>query len=207
MRRNFPWRRRKASLYEQVVSEILLQRTRAETVAAFWPQFIQRFPSWQALACSSVDRIEYVLRPIGLSRQRAPRLRGLGLEMAKRRGQFSSNRQAIEELPGVGQYVANAIFTFAHGKAQPMLDTNMARVIERVFGTRKLADIRYDPYLQALAQAVVNHARGVEMNWAVLDFAALICTIRNPKCHECPLARQCRHIRRGRLNGARAVSS
>src|ERR1700738_4608788 len=75
--RSFPWRFVEASHYHQIVSEVLLQRTKAETVAAFWPTFISRFPSWEALAASSVSEVEEVLRPIGLAKQRAPRLHGL----------------------------------------------------------------------------------------------------------------------------------
>ncbi len=205
--RKFPWREKEASLYHKIVSEVLLQRTRAETVGEFWRTFIERFPSWEALADSSVEEIERVLRPIGLSKQRAPRLFALARTLKESSGRFSESREHIEELPGVGQYIANAIFTFAHDTPEPLLDTNMARVIERHFGARKLADIRYDPYLQSLSRTIVNTHGGGYVNWAMLDFAASICTIREPHCTDCPLAVSCAFASRaGIARGTRSRS-
>src|ERR1700733_8186315 len=127
--RDFPWRSRRASLYERILSEILLQRTRAETVAAFWPLFITRFPSWNVIAGSTRQEIQEVLKPLGLSAQRAPRLHSLATILAKSNGCFPRDRILLEEMPGVGQYIANAIMTFAHQLPHPLLDTNMARVV------------------------------------------------------------------------------
>jgi A/G-specific adenine glycosylase len=203
--RKFPWRDKDASLYHKIVSEVLLQRTRAETVAVFWKIFVVRFPDWASLADSSIDEIERVLQPIGLSKQRAPRLFALAKALKATNGKFSEKREHIEELPGVGQYIANAIFTFAHDIPEPLLDTNMARVVERYFGARKLADIRYDPYLQSISRVVVNSRKGVYLNWAVLDLAAAICTIREPHCAECPLAVSCTFAARAKIGSGRGT--
>ena len=102
-----------------------------------------------------------------------------------------SKRIDIEELPGVGQYIANAILLFCHGEAQPLLDAGMARVLERVFGSRKLADIRHDPYLQGLAFEIVQCEKAREINWAILDLAATTCLVRKPRCDECPIFSMC----------------
>ena len=114
--------------------------------------------------------------------------------MAKRGGRFPRTRGEIEELPGVGQYIANAILMFCQDEPQPLLDVNMARVLERFFGSRKLADIRYDPYLQKLAREVLPRKRYKEFNWAILDFASLICKARKPLCLKCPLEIRCRYF-------------
>lgn len=201
--RHFPWRNPSASRYALVVSEILLQRTRAETVADFFPHFVKRFPGWNQLALATEEELRAFLEPIGLWRRRSASLRALAAEMRARRGHFPSTREELEKLPGVGQYVASAAMVFCHGKREPLLDVNMARVLERCFSPRTLVDIRYDPWLQALARAVVNHARAHEINWAVLDLAATICTIRNPRCEMCPLKSICRFARaRYRRDGA-----
>lgn len=194
-RRIFPWRQRRASLYQQIVSEILLQRTRAETVAAFWPTFIKRYPSWERLARSTIAEIRLELQPLGLSRQRAPRLHSLAKLMAARRGRFPNDRVEIEALPAVGQYVANAILLFASEERQPLLDTNMARVLERFFGARKLVDIRYDPFLQEVSRIVVNSNQCANLNWAILDLAAAICRPRHPCVLRCPLKERCKYAR------------
>ena len=190
--RKFPWRARSATRYVQVISEVLLQRTRAETVANFFPRFIERFPGWKHLAAASDDDLRACLAPIGLWRRRADSLRALGSEMHARGGRFPTGREEIEKLPGVGQYIASAILLF-HRSREPLLDVNMARVLERCFAPRKLVDIRYDPWLQELAHRVVDHAQAVEINWAILDLAAPACSVRKPRCDVCPLHKCCRY--------------
>jgi A/G-specific adenine glycosylase len=198
--RSFPWRNPSASRYAQVVSEILLQRTRAETVAEFSPRFIKRFPGWNHLALATEKELRTFLEPIGLWRRRAASLRALAKEMQSRKGRFPATREEIESLPGVGQYVASAAMVFCHGAREPLLDVNMARVLERCFAPRKLVDIRYDPWLQALARAVINDRSAREINWAVLDLAATVCTIRNPRRAACPLQACCRSAVNGRCS-------
>ncbi len=189
--RQFPWRKPSVPVYKLVVTEALLQRTRAETVASFYPEFFKRFRSWVQLAAVSEAALGLHLRPIGLWKRRAATLSGLAQVMASRRGRFSRVRANVEELPGVGQYVANSIFLFAHSRPEALLDGNMARVLERYFGPRRLADIRYDPYLQKLARAVIDGTRPREANWAILDLASVVCKQRTPLCSKCPLRLTC----------------
>ena len=96
----------------------------------------------------------------------------------------------------VGQYIASAVLLFCHDQPEPLLDVNMARVLERYFGPREFADIRYDPYLQSLARKVVSCRRPAQMNWAILDLAALVCRTHSPRCGECPVAKGCRYRNR-----------
>lgn len=189
--RSFPWREQKASLYQLILAELLLQRTRAETVASFFDQFITRFPTWQSIASSTVEEIGELLKPVGLWRRRAKSLLALAKEMVARGGEFPRKRAEVEGLPGVGQYIANSILLFSAGKEEPLLDVNMARVLERLFGPRKLVDIRDDPHLQSISRAIVRGKRAASVNWAILDLAASVCTIRNPQCNACPLQRMC----------------
>lgn len=191
--RKFPWRARFATRYTLIVSEMLLQRTRAETVAKFFPRFVERFPGWNDLAAASDDELQTFLAPIGLWRRRAASLRALAREMQARGGRFPARRDEIQELPGVGQYIASAVLLFCRGGREPLLDVNMARVLERCFAPRKLVDIRYDPWLQMLARRVVDHKQAIEINWAVLDLAARNCSIRQPDCVACPLRQCCRY--------------
>lgn len=189
--RSFPWRTKSASKYQKVVSEVLLQRTRAETVSSTYQHFFSTFPSWKSIVIAPINKIEEKLKPIGLWKRRAASLKSLAIEMVKRNGRFPKSRKEIENLPGVGQYIANAVLMFCHGEAEPLLDTNMARVLERYFGPRELADIRYDPYLQDLSKKVVKGKNPHVTNWAILDFAALVCKIRSPLCGACQLASKC----------------
>jgi len=190
--RSFPWRNKSSSKYKLVIAEFLLQRTKAETVAAFFNTFISQYSSWKKLAEAPEVVIGEAIQPIGLWRRRASTLKRIGTAMHKRSGRFPRTRREIEALPGVGQYIANAIEVFCSNKRRPLLDVNMARVLERFFGPRKLADIRYDPYLQKLAHDVLPRKKIKEFNWAILDFGALVCKARSPACNNCPLAKKCK---------------
>lgn len=191
--RKFPWRKKNLSNYQKVISEVLLQRTKAETVSKFYPQFVEKYPSWKSLAGAKRNDIEQYLKPIGLYKQRSERLLNLAKEMAKRNGRFPKDREQLESIPFVGQYIANAILLLIHNEPQPLLDINMARLLERFFEPRKLADIRDDPFLQELARVVVQHEESKIINWAIIDFAALICK-KKPLCDECTLKDYCTYF-------------
>jgi A/G-specific adenine glycosylase len=189
--RRFPWRKQRATRYVQVVSEVLLQRTRAETVSAVFPLFLSRYSGWRELALASDGELAQTVRPLGLWRQRVTTLRNLGAAVSRMNGRFPNTRERLEKLPGVGQYIASAILNFSHQGMEPLLDCNMARVLERCFGARELADIRYDPWLQKLSRRVVNHESSKELNWAILDLAAVKCHPRDPACVSCPIRAVC----------------
>ena len=192
--RVFPWRDERLRSYQLIIAEVLLQRTRAETVAKFYNRFLTDFPDWKSLADANVADIARYLEPIGLYNQRAKRLKSLAVEMVKRYGVIPFDRQELESIPFFGQYLANAVELTVFNQRSPLLDVNMARVLERYFGKRKLADIRYDPYLQDLSYKVVDHPDSKNLNWAILDFAALICKAKTPLCNICFLAFKCNYF-------------
>ena len=192
--RHFPWRNKRLTQYQIIIAETLLQRTKAETVSKFYSQFIKDFPNWTSLAEADTSTIEQYLKPIGLYRQRAKRLKNLALEMVKRKGKLPRDRAELESIPFMGQYIANAVELIIYKQPSPLIDVNMSRLLERYFGKRKLADIRYDPYLQKLSYKVINHSSAKEINWAILDYAALICRAKNPKCNICKLRIGCNYF-------------
>lgn len=189
--RSFPWRRKFASNYELIISEIFLQRTKAETVSKFLLLFLNKYPSWERLGEATEEELVEILEPIGLSNQRGKRLYKLAQELKKRQYQFPIERNQVADLPMMGQYITNAFELYILKKKSPLLDVNMARLLERFFGERKMADIRHDPYLQTLAYRVVNVEKSKELNWAILDFASLVCKKQNPECRNCPLFSSC----------------
>ena len=190
--RVFPWRNEPISEYEIVIAELLLQRTRAETVAIYYDKFINQFPSWSYLHDASHTDLEQYLKPIGLWQRRASTLKTLAEEIVSKKNRLPDSKEEIALLPGIGQYITNAILLICRGHKVPLLDGNMARVLERFFGQRKLVDIRYDPYLQELSKQVVNCKDSKTINWAILDFAPLVCKINNPSCCVCPLSLKCK---------------
>ena len=193
--RMLPWRRPRQTVYRMIVSEVLLQRTRAEAVGELYSTFFGLYPSWASLARARRSDLVSILRPLGLWRRRVDVLIKLAKSIRKRNGRLPSSRREIEDLPGIGQYIANAIELIGFGTPRPLLDVNMARVLERYFGPRVLADIRYDPYLLDLAQRIVESDKSLSLNWAVLDLGAMVCTSRSPKCPNCPLHRGCKYAK------------
>ena len=189
--RSFPWREPGATTYEKIVVEVLLQRTTASAVSGMYRAFVETFPGWDALAAASVEELQELLKPLGLWRRRAVSLLGLARYAASEGGRFPTDPAAHAPIPAVGQYVSNAVMMFQHGKPSPLLDVNMARVIERFVRPRRLADIRHDPWLQAAARWFARGKGAEKANWAILDFAALVCKARTPACSACPVRARC----------------
>ena len=183
--RTFPWRRPDRTSYELVVAELLLQQTRAEQTAKCFAAIIDRCPDWDALASVPLPELEELLKPLGLHRRRSAALHALAQAVLSRGLPIRADQ--LETLPGIGQYMARAIAAQVSNEVVAPIDTNVARVLERVFGPRKLADIRYDPGLQELALNLVPRSGPGEYLVALLDFSAVVCRPRAPRCHECPL--------------------
>jgi A/G-specific adenine glycosylase len=120
--RHFPWRNKRLTQYQIIIAETLLQRTKAETVSKFYSQFIKDFPNWRNLAQVDTAIIEQYLKPIGLFRQRAKRLKNLALEMVKRKGKLPRDRAELESIPFMGQYIANAVELIINKQPSPLID-------------------------------------------------------------------------------------
>jgi len=194
--RSFRWRESDISQYRIVLTELMLQRTKADTVAKFEQLFFEKYQDWNSLFEATEKEISDSLVAIGLQNRRAATLKSLAQEMRKHTGKLPPNRKQLENLPGVGQYVANAIELLVFNIPRPLLDSNMARLLERFIRPRKLADIRFDPWLQRSSQFLIEQGDAATINWAVLDFAALVCKPRNPSCSQCPLSTECSYFSR-----------
>lgn len=192
--RSFPWRSDNATVYERVCVEVLLQRTRAETVAKLYGSFFDKYPDWSRLAAAPVLELEEVMKPIGLWRRRARSVSALAQYADEHGGSFPDNESELSLVPAVGQYVANAILLFQYGKPKPLIDVNMARFLERYIKPRRLADIRHDPWLQDACHWLVDCEDPVRVNWATLDHAAVTCRARNPLCSSCKLHARCNFV-------------
>ena len=178
--------------WQVLVVEILLQQTGAERIAAFVPAFLADFPSLHALAAINERTLAERLTPLGLQNRRAARLVALARVLLARDGRVPDSKPELESLPGVGPYVAAAYISTVLQEPEPMVDVNMARLIERLYGPRTLVDIRYDPHINSIAHRLIHlAARPREFNWAVLDLGAAHCKARSPSCVGCPLLEVC----------------
>ena len=189
------WRECGRTPYEVVVAEVLLQRTTAAGVARAYSGFVERYPSWDTLAHAPLADLEEVLRPLGLWRQRALAFQQLARSIEAGGGVVPRTRQELERLPGIGPYTASAVLAIVYGRAEPLLDVNMARLLGRFLGVPGPAGASPGRTLHALAHRLVRSTRSLEVNWAALDFGALVCRARRPLCPECPLLTRCGYAR------------
>lgn len=198
-RRDFPWRDESTSNYEIIISEVLLQRTKAETVAKFYPNFFGKYPGWISLSRATLEEFEQILKPLGLYKQRAKRLYKIASEFKLRNGELPANKNELQESSMASLYIANAYELFVFKKRKPLLDVNMSRLLNRYFNNEAGKDLRIDIVMQELANKVVNVRKTKELNWAILDFGALICTAINPKCDSCVLSKKCGFFNKVRI--------
>jgi A/G-specific adenine glycosylase len=193
--RTFPWREPGRTPYEVIVAEMLLQRTAATGVARTYAGFVERFPSWVALAQSPLEDLENALRPFGLWRRKALAFRHLARSIEEHGGVVPRTRAELERLRGIGPYTAGAVLAIVYGRAEPLLDVNMARLLVRFLGSSQGAEASPKRKLYALALRLVRGKSSLGVSWAALDFGALVCRARRPLCHECPLRARCQYAR------------
>lgn len=189
-KRDFPWRRWHDP-YRLLVVEILLRQTRADTVSEFLPGFLASYPDAASLVGAAEQDLAERLQPLGLFRQRARQLRDLAAALLDR-DLAGKSASEFKDLPGVGPYSA-AVVAAAIGTSAAAVDTNVARVICRVFAVKPShAEARKSTNVWATAERLVSAGGGrAAVTWAVLDLAASTCTVRRPRCGECPLRQVC----------------
>jgi A/G-specific adenine glycosylase len=189
--RDLPWRRTRAP-YRVLVSEIMLQQTQVERVIPKYREFLRAYPTLRALAAAPVEQVRRLWYPLGYN-ARPLRLHAIAREsVARYRGRLPDSAEALRALPGVGRYTAGAMLAFAFGRDTAVLDTNVRRVLTRVFlGPRRTARLRGDKPLWALAETLVPPGRGYDFNQALMDFGATWCTPRRPRCPRCSMRDFC----------------
>jgi len=190
-RRDLPWRRTRDA-YRVLVSEIMLQQTQVDRVVPKYHEFLERYPTFEDLARAPVGDVKRVWYPLGYN-VRPVNLHGIACEtVARYGGRLPDDAAALRRLRGIGRYTAGAVLAFAHGKDAAMVDTNVRRVLGRVFlGPRRLARLRGDRAIWDLAEALVPAGHAYDYNQGLMDFGATRCTARAPRCPGCPMARLC----------------
>jgi A/G-specific adenine glycosylase len=191
--RNFPWRRT-TDTYAIFVAEFLLQRTDAVTVTPTYNDFIACYPTIQDLASANIEEIANLLKPLGLF-FRADRIcQSARIILEKYNGKMPQSERELLELPGVGIYTARSICANAFGQPLAILDTNVARILERFFGLQGERVKSRCKLLWQAAEIVAPKKEVSRWNLTLLDFGALVCTAQKPKCDRCPLAKRCHYV-------------
>ncbi len=189
--RDLPWRNC-ADPYRVWLSEIMLQQTTVVAVKPYFERFLNRFPDAASLAAASEDEVLRLWEGLGYYR-RAHNLRKAAQQIVRNGTEFPSTVDELMRLPGIGRYTAGAIVSFAFNRPAPILEANTLRLYCRLLGFRD------DPRstggqrtLWALAEKLVPLKQPGEFNQALMDLGAIVCTPKEPQCHECPVATCCR---------------
>ncbi len=191
-KRDLPWRNT-SDPYYILVSEIMLQQTQVDRVIPKYEEFLQKYPTLDALANAPVEEVRQTWYPLGYN-IRPLRLRSIAREaVEKYGGRIPDDPDALQSLKGIGRYTVGAVLSFAFGHEAPILDTNVRRLLHRVFigeGDAKRYSVQKD--LWELSEALIPSGKGYEFNQALMDFGATVCTARKPVCLVCPLNDVCK---------------
>jgi A/G-specific adenine glycosylase len=183
-----PWRSTQDP-YAILVSEVMLQQTQVERVAPKYVEFLARFPTLQALAQATPAEVIRAWRPLGYN-LRAVHLHQFAAEVVNNHGgMVPRDPKALRQVKGIGPYTAAAVACFAFGQDLPVLDTNVRRVLGRLF--YGVAQAR-ERELQATAAEALPAGQGPAWNQALMDLVATVCTSRHPHCPLCPLTEDCK---------------
>lgn len=226
--RDLPWRFGRTTPWGVLVSEVMSQQTQMGRVVPYWTAWMERWPDAAALAAAPRAEVITAWGRLGYPR-RALRLQECARTVADDfGGELPRTYEGLTALPGVGDYTASAVLSFAFGVRVPVIDTNIRRVLSRVFlGVESLGGAA-SPAERALAERVlpddvvsidglrepeqdvpamhdgeprhVSAARRPSVTWnqSVMELGALVCTAKTPACEACPLANECAFLAAGR---------
>lgn len=201
--RDLPWRVTPGAFvrgtrpdpYRIWLSEVMLQQTTVEAVKAYFRNFIERWPTVEALAAAPAEDVMKAWAGLGYY-SRARNLKACADLVARQGGRFPDTEAGLRELPGVGAYTAAAIAAIAFDRPAAVVDGNVERVIARLYSIETpLSEAK--PEIRALVEKLVPQARPGDFAQAMMDLGATICTPRRPRCMLCPLREDCSAVLSG----------
>ena len=189
-RRDLPWRHTRDP-YAILVSEIMLQQTQVDRVLPYWHEWMDRWPTVHELAAAPVADIIRAWKGLGYNR-RAVNLQRAAQAVVDRGGDFPQTVQGLLDLPGIGPYTAGAVACFAFEQDVAFIDTNMRRVLHRIFvGVDVPNPTISDKQVLEVAADAIPAGLGWTWNQAIMEFGAIHCTAKKPHCLICPVQAQC----------------
>lgn len=197
--RDLPWRFGRATPWGVLVSEVMSQQTQMSRVVPYWTAWMNRWPDAAALAAAPKSEVITMWGRLGYPR-RALRLQECARAVATECGdELPRTYDALTALPGVGDYTASAVMSFAYGERVAVVDTNIRRVLSRAFLGEESRGGAASPAERALANEVLpsDAADAVMWNQSVMELGALVCTAKNPLCAHCPVADDCAFLAAG----------
>lgn len=192
-RTDYPWREPSVPLWQRLLAEVLLLRTRACQVVPVFQELTRRFPSPELMANVTNDDIASLISSLGL-RWRAHLLADLMRELAARNGEVPTNQAELRRLPAVGDYIAAAVLSLHMGQRAVILDANTVRIISRLLGRKFDGETRRKRWIRDVAELLTPQSQDQQLfNYGFLDLAMDVCTAK-PECGLCPLRALCSSV-------------
>lgn len=190
-KRSFPWRYT-FDPYKVLISETLLQQTNVEKIVEPYLKIIKSYKNIAELKNADINHLKDIFKDIGLF-YRADRLKETADEILQfHSGIIPDTWEKLIKIKGIGYYICSAVLCFGYNKPYAVLDTNVIRIFDRMFGIKSdKKRPRDDIKLWEFAQTIIPEDRYVDYNYAVLDFGASVCTMYNPECSECVFSNTC----------------
>lgn len=194
-KRVFPWRKTKDP-YNILLAEVLLQKTNVRKVEDVYGQLLDKYPSPWELKRADLDEIRQIILPIGLIYRAERLIKTAELLCVKHGGTVPNESAALLSLPGVGDYIADAVLCYAYNRPTVPIDTNVIRLFTRYFGLISLKSrARSDKKVaKKIGDSFVFYSTRTA-NLAVLDFASTVCMARSYRCYDCILRCRCAGMR------------
>ena len=191
--RDFPWRHTKDP-YRIMIAEFMLHRTKAEQVVPVYLEFIEKYSDIETLAKVNLEDIKKVTEHLGLHWRAKHFSEAAKYIIGNHNRKFSEDYGKLREIPGVGEYVAGAILTLCFNKPSPVVDSNIARFINRYFSLDLSGEIRRKKKIVELSAKLFDYKNPGKLLFAIVDFTSLICKPGKPLCKKCPLKNDCKYI-------------
>jgi|CXWL01.1.fsa_nt_gi A/G-specific adenine glycosylase len=192
--RKLPWKNIRDP-YLVWVSEIFLQQTQADRVVEYFLRFTAKFPTVEKLAKASFEQALPYFKGLGYYSRLRRMLVTAEVVVREFDGQFPSEVEILKKLPGIGEYTARAIASFAFGKKVIAPDTNVKRILERFFGNVGNVEKIGKSGMKVLSNFDQLYPQDFSLNQALMDLGSQVCLARSPKCGECPLVKKCCYVR------------
>jgi len=188
--RDFPWRHTK-NPYKIMIAEFMLHRTKAEQVVPVYLEFIKKYPDVYTLAAADFDDIKKVTAHLGLHWRSKHFITAAKYVVEKCNGKFPDEYDELKKIPGVGDYIAGAIMVVCFNKPAPVVDSNIARFINRYWNLGFKGEVRRKKEIVKIAEKLFNNNEPGKFLFAIVDFTALICKPLKPDCLNCPVKTDC----------------
>jgi len=193
--RDLPWRRTRDP-YAILVSEVMLQQTQVSRAILYYERFLGRYPTVDDLASATEGEVRETWEGLGYYNRARNLQRASRQIVEKHEGCFPRTHEDLTALPGVGDYTAGAVRSFAFREDAAILDTNAARVLTRFFALPP--ERQTHRFLWSIAHQVTPKGQAYIFNQAIMDLGATICVARTPRCGMCPVKVVCRSVRKKR---------